>query len=451
VDAYIEIHQNGHWQQAALLQSFGIDKCRVEYLAEYVFGDAPTPIALDLPVGFSPELPGPDGNVDRSVPAFLYDMVPQGRGRQYLISRLKLKDQDALVMPLLLSGAFNPIGCLRISTAVDFYRTEATQNPGSASFKGFVLRDMLGKSEEFLQHLALHAMLAAGTTGVQGVAPKFLLAQDREGRWFADLALDDAMACSHWLVKLPRGRSAEDLLVHRNEAAYMRVAAACGLRVHAEPKLHGNMLFLRRFDRDVGDGGVRRLHQESLASLAGLQGFGLATTQNALLAALRRHATNPLAETIEFLKRDVLNLALRNTDNHARNTAVQRLADGSIQLTPVFDFAPMFLDPEVVPRSIHWRDGRGQRLDRWADVIEALELPEGERSSVAQALRAFSEVVQRLPEIARDCGVEEPVLEQCRRSIEAQAGDLQALPSVIAETAAASPPVAKRRQGPRRG
>ncbi|WP_375338497.1 hypothetical protein [Variovorax paradoxus] len=38
---------------------------------------------------------------------------------------------------------------------------------------------------------------------------------------------------------------------------------------------------------------------------------------------------------------------MRNTDNHARNTAVQRLPDGALQLTPIFDFAPMFLDPEI--------------------------------------------------------------------------------------------------------
>jgi len=429
MDAYLEIHLDGAWHRAALLQSFGDDRCRFEYMPEYVFAHAPRPpVSLDLPVTFAPEPVLEDGSADRRVPPFLYDMVPQGRGRRFLVDLLKLSDHERLVMPLLLHGAFNPIGCLRITTAVDFYREQALRNPDASTLRGFTLRDIQTRAEDFLQHLAMHAMLASGTTGVQGVAPKFLLAQDEAGKWFADLALDDAHAQRHWLVKLPRGRSDEDLVVHRNEAAYLRVARACGLRVFEEPMLLGSMLFVRRFDRSVSDAGVVRLHQESLASLSGMHGFGISTSQNELLAAMRRHVSDPLAETVEFMKRDVLNLALRNTDNHARNTAVQRLSDGSVQLTPLFDFAPMFMDPEVVPRTIHWRNGEGVRLDTWAQVLESIDLPDREREALLAELGAFAPVVARLPEIARECGVDERVIEQCLRSIEAQAAQLQALP-----------------------
>jgi serine/threonine-protein kinase HipA len=230
-------------------------------------------------------------------------------------------------------------------------------------------------------------------------------------------------------VKGPRGRTPEDAQVLRNEAAYLRVAAKCGLRAATDPlHLHG-LLFLRRFDRVVDERGLHRLHQESLASLAGLQGFGVPTTQNALLAALRRHVDDPQRETVEFIRRDVLNLALRNTDNHARNSAVQRLPDGRVQLTPLFDFAPMFLDPEVVPRVVHWRDARGTRLDEWARVIEALDLPDAEKAALTGELCAFAETVGRLPEIARDCGVDAEILERCRAAIDAQATDLAALRS----------------------
>jgi serine/threonine-protein kinase HipA len=335
-------------------------------------------------------------------------------------------------MPLVAHGAFNPIGCLRIDTAVDFFRDLAAKNPDTAAVDGFTLEDVTSRSEPFLEHLSLHAMLAAGTTGVQGVAPKFLLARNAEGRWFADLALDDALAREHWLVKLPRGRTPEDVAVLRNEAAYLRVAAACGLRVHADAMHVGDMLFVRRFDRLVDDAGLHRLHQESLASLAGLKGFGGAPSQNELVAAFRRHVDDPLGETVEFVKRDVLNLALRNTDNHARNTAVQRLPDGRVRLTPLFDFAPMFADPDVVPRSVHWRDAEGRRVDEWAQVVSGLDVPDGERSVIARELRAFAETVGRLPEIARDCGVDVEILERCRAAIDRQAEALAAMPGVSA-------------------
>lgn len=443
MDAFIEIHLDGAWRKAALLQPFDDDRCRLEYTSDYVFSKEPAPVALDFPVEFRTDQYLPDGTVDHRVPPFLYDMVPQGRGRRFLIDLLQLVDHDRLVMPLLLNGAFNPIGCLRITTAVDFYRAEAEKNPDTARQDGFTLRDIETKTEDFLQHLALHAMLASGTTGVQGVAPKFLLTQDGADRWFADLALDDSRARKHWLVKLPRGRTEPDLMVHRNEAAYLRVAQACGLRVLEEPHVIGNMLFVRRFDREVGPKGVTRLHQESLASLAGTRGFGVATTQNELFAALRKHATDPVAEALEFLKRDVLNLALRNTDNHARNTAVQRLSDGTCRLTPLFDFAPMFMDPDVVPRTVHWKDAQGARLDTWQQVFDHLDVPAAELSALARGLRAFLPVVERLPQLAKEFGVDAHVIEQCRRTMDVQAQSLSRL--AVPEMEPKPPASARRR------
>jgi serine/threonine-protein kinase HipA len=116
----------------------------------------------------------------------------------------------------------------------------------------------------------------------------------------------------------------------------------------------------------------------------------------------------------------VLNLALRNTDNHARNSAVQRLSDGTVQLTPLFDFSPMYLDPELVPRTVNWRDERGRRLDDWPDILDSLALAGAERARIDRELAAFAAVLERLPAMARDCGVEEAVLLPCLDSIAAQ-------------------------------
>lgn len=447
--SHIEIFKHGRWVQAASIQVFGKDRCRIEYVPEYIFGDRPVPLSLGMPVAFTADRAGEDGQPDRRVPPFLYDLLPQGRGRRYLVNKLGLADSDDLVLPLLVKGAFNSIGCLRIDEAVAFYQEEAKVNPVTSQIDGFQISDMVNKSEAFLEHLSLHAMLAAGTTGVQGVAPKFLLTQDQNDQWFADLALADNQASKHWLVKLPRGRQESDLLVHRNEAAYLRVAKACGIRTNEEPMLHGEMLFIRRFDRQVTTSGLERLHQESLASAAGLRGFGVATTQNALLSAMRKYVNNPLEDTIEFLKRDVLNLALRNTDNHARNTALQRLPNGCVQLTPIFDFAPMFYDPEIVPRSVHWRDAKGNRLDGWQAIVESLDMDEADKAAACQALRAFGDVVDKLESIALDCGVDRVLLDQCLASIERQARELKGLPVTVGHDSkvAAKPPLARRPRG----
>lgn len=444
----LQIHRGGGWTDAATVQAFGQARCRFEYLPEYVFGEeAPPPVALGLPLTMAPDewIEGPTGReTDRRVPAFLYDMVPQGKGRQFLLDRLQLPDEEGLVMPLVMAGAFNPIGCLRLQSAVSFFQEQARLNPDPATADGFALEQVLARNHEFLEHLSLHAMLASGTTGVQGVAPKFLLTTDADGRWFADMALPDELAREHWLVKLPRGRSDDDRAVLRNEAGYLRLASACGLRVHSEPVLRGEVLFVRRFDRQVMGESLHRLHQESMASVCGLRGFGVVRSQQALLAGLRSVVTDPLAETIEFMKRDVLNLAMRNTDNHARNTAVQRLVDGTVQLTPVFDFAPMYKDPEFIVRHWHWRDAAGVRQDSWKQVIEELDVSDKERAQIAAAMADFASTAANLPVLAQACGIEADVIDACRAAIDIQAEQLAALSDLAPARKAARP---KKRQG----
>lgn len=431
-ESIIEVFHAGQWHPAAKLRALSDNRCQFSYLDEYVFGDQGIPVSLGLPVGLWPEpkIEGLTGlEADHRPPPFLYDLIPQGRGRKFLLSTLKLNDSDAMIMPLVMAGAFNPIGCIRLRSAVDFYRAQAAKEPSSHITDGFSLDDITAHSDKFLEHISLHCMLAAGTTGVQGVAPKFLLSTDVEGKWFADLALPDERSREHWLVKLARGKSEDDRMVLRNEAAYLRVAAACGLRVSHEPRLIGEMLFVRRFDREVTPGGLQRLHQESLASLVGQRGFGVPHSQQALLGALRDVVDNPLDETIEFIKRDILNLALRNTDNHSRNTAVQRTPGGCVQLTPLFDFAPMFKDPEVVARSCHWRDAQGTRQTDWLQIIEGLPIPEQERIKIAHALSEFLPMVSQLEGIARQCGVEPAILNQCLGAIAEQSAQLARLPT----------------------
>jgi serine/threonine-protein kinase HipA len=428
---FIEVHHAGRWHVAAELTAFSGHRMRVNYLDSYVFGPIGVPVSLRQRVSITSEpmvegLAGPEP--DRRPAPFLYDLVPQGRGRAYLLSKLQLADaDDERIAPLLMAGAFNPVGNLRISSAVDFYKDAAAKDPSNVVATGFTFRDIADRSEEFLEHISLHSMLAAGTTGVQGVAPKFLLTTNAGDRWFADLALADKLAHEHWLVKLPRGRHDDDRSVLRNEAAYLRLAAACGLHCRNDHKLVGEMLFVRRFDRVHQDGMLHRLHQESLASIVGQRGFGQSHAQQSLVAGIRQVVDDPLQQTIEFIKRDVLNLAMRNTDNHARNTAIQRTVDGRIALTPLFDFAPMFKDPEVVARSCLWRDKQGVRQDDWTQIIENLDVPDDEIPLIQHALNEFGRS-NDLETRAQDCGVEKDVLAQCKKSIEKQLQQLERLP-----------------------
>jgi serine/threonine-protein kinase HipA len=421
----IEIFQNGQWVPAAEVTPRGRYTATFEYLIEYVFGDNPVPISLTHPVnaryhGIDAETGAPD------CPAVLFDLVPQGQGRKRLLQDLGRQDGDDADLLLAQYGAYNPIGNLRLDTAVRYYEERSKRHQEDAS-EGYALDDILRRKESFLDHLWLHAMLSAGTTGVQGAAPKFLLTQDRDALWFADAALPDKDAAKHWLVKLPRGSHETDYAVLRNEAAYLRVAQRCGLRVAGESIYQGDMLFVPRFDRIVESvelGKVQRLAQETLASLSGVLGFGVPLSMFKLVESFRPHVADPVGEIIEFLRRDILNLAMRNTDNHTRNTSVQRLTDGTVQLTPIYDFAPMYLDRELIVRSCRWRTEDKRDIADINDIIARLGITDSEKESVATEMRGFAATVSKLPETMRDCGVDEEIIEHCKSYIAVQSARL---------------------------
>lgn len=121
------------------------------------------------------------------------------------------------------------------------------------------------------------------------------------------------------------------------------------------------------------------------------------------------------------------NLALRNPDNHARNTAVHTV-DGRTGLTPLFDFAPMYLDPDGIARSSRWYQAEsGKELQRWEDVIAHLALPVQERQQLVEALISFGDGLDRLQDDMREVGVDDDIVDFVTPSIASQRTQLMAL------------------------
>jgi len=289
------------------------------------------------------------------------------------------------------------------------------------------LEDIIGRGEAFHERMLVHSMLAAGSLGVQGAAPKYLLTTDHDGMWHADGALADELAAAHFIVKRARGKTSSDDKVLRNEAAYMRVASAMGLRTAGELRYQEDTLFIPRFDRIVRDGKVLRLHQESAASLAGIVGFEASPSQFELLQALRAVVSDKTTETVEFLKRDILNLAMRNTDNHARNTAVQKIG-ANVRLTPLFDFAPMYLDPAGIARAARWYHPIGKKeLHAWPAILAAMDIADVERNHIQLELYRFGQRLVGLERHMLQAGVDDDIVAFLRPHIATQIEQLSAL------------------------
>ncbi len=369
-------------------------------------------------------------------PVFLIDMLPQGFGRRELLQRLGQSPLAGAVADwqLLLAGAGNPIGNLRVKEAAQWLGNHG------GGMRGFTDEEVAQRGDEFSEYLASHGLFVAGSSGIQGEWPKVLLTRAQDGLLYLDHTLADEQAVQHYIVKFGRGTDPQLACILRHEATYMRLAADLGLRVHSPLELHQRALFIRRFDRQVRQGAVTRLAQESIATLTGMPGFEAVPDHDTVCLELMRHCSHPQQEVLEYIKRDIANLALGNKDNHARNTAVQRGFDGRIALTPLYDFAPMYLHPDGIARRIRWRDEQGGRPD-WGRVLDsvcalAAQLPRKRRGTQSDPLqrdplvKGLKAMIPALERIAADglaLGLEPEVLGHLRPALLARAQELAAL------------------------
>ncbi|MFT4977495.1 MAG: serine/threonine-protein kinase HipA [Myxococcota bacterium] len=413
----IELFRDGSWVPAAEVRLFGggrrDDETFLEYVGDYPvehFGESGAgAVSMRYPVSFALYEPG-------HLPAFCVDLMPQGeawrrRERQLQAAGLPITDWNILT-----HGAGNPVGNLRVAEAVS---PEVSPGPG-VSRDEIVLR-----GDGFRDWAEQNNIPMRGASDSGGAAPKLLLVADAGGSFHADGALPDARAARHYIVKFPRGRRQRDAQVLANEAPYLEVLRALGLRCGAPLVHEDGALFVPRFDRRVADGGVERWGMESLYALSGVVEAGARLSMVDACAGLAAVVDEPHADIIEFILRDAAALAMGNPDNHGRNHAVLKPPGGGVCLSPVFDFSPMFLDGDGIRRALRWPGEQGTHID-WS-VVCTLLAPLVPGSLLRPALRSFGERLASLPALMADCGVEAALIEHRARAIDTVSRDLLAV------------------------
>ena len=347
-------------------------------------------------------------------PSFLYDLMPVGAARDFWERRLGLSRDDRRDdLRLLRHCCSSPIGHSRIKQAVE------PTPPGSS---GFTKEEVLRRDTGFLEFAAESGASVGGATGAGGEAPKVLLVEDAAGLFHPEGTVPDKLVVRHWLVKWPRGRASKrDRLVLETEALYTNAVRDIGFQTALDVEHHNveggkPSLWMTRFDRAIARQGVTRVAVESLYSVVSATRFGQVVPHrqylDSLAACLRKTGQEGELSALvaEYVARDLLNVVLGNSDNHGRNTSILRLRDG-IRLAPVYDLAPMVMDPEGVTRASHWdRDGEAAGRYDWRAICRSLGdlVPEEE---LWASLRCASEKIRVLPELLRQCGLPDEVLE----------------------------------------
>ena len=330
----------------------------------------------------------------------LDDIIPAGASRNYWMQRL-----DMLRLPiaeqnyeLLKNATIAPVGHLRIKEAV----------PTVEQVRYFSLEDIINRDVDFLEYASEQGAMAGGATGAGGEAPKLLLrCHSDKAIWIDNQQLADSDD-KYYLVKYPRGkRSSIDCDILRAEFHYYQELKAMGFNTIdtdgmrlIEGKRYPS-LWLPRFDIAIDKASettqqtTQRFAMESIYSML-KKGAGAylnhETTIRDLITLIE--ASNMVAEgfyfdkqafILEWVQRDLLNIAFGNSDNHGRNTAFMR-DERSIWLAPIYDFAPMKADPEGIVRTIKWKSenretpklesGGSYRFDLIAEQLSDLIAPE---------------------------------------------------------------------------
>ena len=420
----LEVHAEGAWRTAAEVRVDDTaagphSPSRLEYNVDYVDAMGQALGTRDLravscrhPVTYEEVV------LDRW-PAFLLDIIPSGAGRRWWEARLGLPNLPRSDWALLLEGGGNPVGNVRVAGA-------AAAAAGQPEHPGFERTEVLERGAEFIEYAHQHGAWIAGGSGAGGDAPKLLLREDDCGMLHADGSLDDARTRKAWFVKFPRSSRDADRMILRAEAAYHRIAKQLGARTSAAPTWESDAFFMLRFDRIVEASSVQRLGLESLYALAGVTDWGATVSKEVLAATVARFVTEPRGELHELLLRDVLDVALGNTDNHGRNTAVSKSIDGRIELSPLYDFAPMVLDPQGIARVCRWR-AEDSGFPDYASVAEELGRHGLDASATKRWLVELGDRVAELPALMKEEDIPPFVVDALERRIARVAGDLRVI------------------------
>lgn len=142
------------------------------------------------------------------------------------------------------------------------------------------------------------------------------------------------------------------------EAEAWAMTAAAGVTDTAEVELlriegAPPTLVVTRFDREATSEGLRRLHQEDAGQALGLGPEAKYASSGApsrhdpsllgIARVLERYAEAPTRQFERLLKQTTVNVALGNTDAHAKNYALLRPTPETVDLSPMYDVAPTFL------------------------------------------------------------------------------------------------------------
>ena len=200
----------------------------------------------------------------------------------------------------------------------------------------------------------------------------------------------------------------------RLEYSFYQLARMCGIEM-TECSLieeNGRAHFLtRRFDREGG----RKVHMQTLCGLAHydfrlLRGYSYEQAFN-VMRALRL----TYAEAREMFRRMVFNVAVRNQDDHTKNISFLMGEDGKWRLSPAYDMGYAY-NPNGGWTAMHQMSVNGKFDGITREDLLAFAAANGIKDAV-EVIEQVCDAVALWPQMARECGVPEEMIEGIVRNM----------------------------------
>lgn len=385
-----------------------------ELTFRYVQDRLPHPISLSLPVR-------EEAYGDVIVRAFFNNLLFENALRDQLMQRYQLDRHD--IVGLLARIGRDCPGAISV----------VPKGEGPNKVPGNLDTDYeaLGDLEGIMGTLSETSSLLEAVTDpspIAGVQSKIALAVLPDGR-FAVPRRGVNVPTTH-ILKVPRS---SDMRMAGQEHAAMKVARHVLRHPVAKTKVVGTGslqgLLIARFDREITGTRVKRIHQEDFCQALGLppllkyqrNGTGTRELSATRIGTLLDQLEAPAAARLSFLEAAIINLALLNNDNHAKNHALLYL-DSRPRLAPFFDIVPTLLDTTTTQR-LSFDIGSARRsADITADDLEAFVRALGFRRMIPRLKKRLAQILeetdQRISELSdsaeSELGLREAISEQVR-------------------------------------
>lgn len=301
---------------------------------------------------YKPELPLRSGTQDPvaglSIAGCVRDGSPDSWGRNVIQFRRGASENDISEIGYLLLSGTNRFG------ANDFQASRTEYIPRSDTAPLDELVDAATRLNAGLTVSQSVAEAFQHGTAIGGARPKVLVRDDDGTEWIAKLSSTTDQVFS----------------VVRAEATYMELARRVGLRVPTTTLVQSegrDVLLVERFDR-TADGGRR--HVVSALTIAQLDEMnGRYATYPQILRAIRSLGQSGAPDSgPELFDRIAFNIAVGNSDDHARNHAA--FWDGvGLELTPAYDLAPNSRVGEVATQAMAFDSAGLDRASQFSALI----------------------------------------------------------------------------------